>query len=118
MTIPMNVQGSKNILNNIILSGLEILFQQAERDLKKTYKGEVDLFVLDMYFPTKENTDTDRIEVDQNWEQFCIAENKLHTALMKVGQSMKGWQQTCKASSSPKRAICVLYPQGQSRCCD
>jgi hypothetical protein len=42
---------------------------RAIRDLKKTYSGKVDLFILDMYFPTKVNSDAERQTLDQTWEK-------------------------------------------------
>jgi hypothetical protein len=62
----------------------------AQRDLKRKHKRQPDLFVLDMYFPTKVNSDADRAALDQKWEEFSAAEQKFKTALLQMGQSLKG----------------------------
>jgi hypothetical protein len=102
----------KKYLKRYYFIGVGNTFQQAERDLKKTYKGGVDLFVLDMYFPTKENTDADRIELDKKWEKFCIAENRLQIALTKMGQSVKGGSKLAKEAQSRKKQFVFFTRKG------
>jgi hypothetical protein len=69
---------------------------RAIRDLKKTYSGKVDLFVLDMYFPTKVNSDAERQTLDQTWEKFCQAENELKTVLARLEQTIQGGRKLAK----------------------
>jgi hypothetical protein len=63
-------------------------FQRAVNDLRRTYTRKPDLFVLDMYFPTKVNTDTERDNLNQKWENFCVANNELRTVLASMEQTI------------------------------
>jgi hypothetical protein len=64
--------------------------EDARTDLQRKHRRKPNLFVLDMYFPTKVTSDADRAELDQSWEEFCAAEDKLKTVLGRLGQSSKG----------------------------
>ena len=76
--------------------GIGSSVDDAQRDLESKHKRKPDLFVLDMYFPTKVNNDADRAALDQRWEEFCAAEEKLKTALLQLGQSLKGGRALAK----------------------
>jgi hypothetical protein len=102
----------KKYLHKYYFIGVGNNFPQAERDLKKTHKGGVDLFVLDMYFPTKENTDAERRELDKKWEEFCSAENELTTALQKMGQSVKGGSNLAREAQSQKAQFVFFTRKG------
>jgi hypothetical protein len=80
----------KKFLGRYYFVGVGNTISRAMRDLKKTYNGKVDLFVLDMYFPTKVNSDAERELLDQTWEKFCATENELKTVLAKLEQTIQG----------------------------
>ena len=63
----------KKFLGKHYFIGVGTTPARAMRDLKKTYNGKVDLFVLDMFFPTKVNSEKEREDLDQTWEKFCAA---------------------------------------------
>jgi hypothetical protein len=102
----------KKYLKKYYLIGVGNTFQQAEHDLRKTYRGGVDLFVLDMYFATEENTDTDRRDLDEKWEEFRIAERKFKTALTKIGQSVDGGRRLAMEAQSRKKQFVFFTRKG------
>ena len=87
--------------------GIGSCVDDAQRDLESKHKRKPDLFVLDMYFPTKVNNDADRAALDQRWEEFCAAEEKLKT------QSLKGWPRSGEASEGTGQTLCIHYTQGK-----
>ena len=80
----------KKFLGKHYFVGVGTTLSRAMRDLKKSYNGKVDLFVLDMYFPTKLNSSAERELLDQTWEKFCAIENELKTVLAKLEQTIQG----------------------------
>jgi hypothetical protein len=68
--------------------------------------------VLDMYFPTKVNTDADRATLDQKREDYCAAEEKLKTALFQFGQSLKGGRALAKQARSLAKRFCFIARKG------
>jgi hypothetical protein len=102
----------KKYLQKYYFIGVGNTFQQAEHDLQKTHDGKVDLFVLDMYFPTKENTYADRKELHKKWEEFCIAENALKTVLTKMGQTLNGGRKLARQAKSRKAQFVFFTRKG------
>jgi hypothetical protein len=102
----------KKFLGKYYFVGVGNTISRAMRDLKKTYKGKVDLFVLDMYFPTKVNSDEERELLDQTWEKFCAAENELKTVLAKLEQTIQGGRKLAKKVTTQRGQFVFFTRKG------
>src|ERR1700722_9022631 len=90
----------KTYLEKYYFIGTGTTLERAISDLRKTYKGKVDLFVLDMYFPLKENSDAERELLDQTWEKFRAAESELKSVLAHMQQTFNGGRNLARQAKS------------------
>ena len=92
--------------------GIGSSVEDSQKDLEQRHQRKPDLFVLDMYFPTKVNTDADRAALDQKWEDYCAAEGKWKTALLQLGQSLKGGRALAKQVRSLGKRFVFITRKG------
>lgn len=81
----------KAALGNRFFVGVGTSLDEAIGDLPTECAGRVELFVLDMYFPTAgENSDEQRLKLGKAWDKFCNADRVLKNVLSELGQSFAG----------------------------
>jgi hypothetical protein len=105
---PDELSRFKTYLKKHYFIGVGTTLARAVSDLRKTYKGKVDLFVLDMYFPLKQNSDAERERLDQTWEKFCAADSELKSVLGRMQQTFDGGRNLAKQAKS-RRAPFVFF---------
>jgi hypothetical protein len=102
----------KTYLEKYYFIGTGTTLERAISDLRKTYKGKVDLFVLDMYFPLKENSDAERELLDQTWEKFRAAESELKSVLAHMQQTFNGGRNLARQAKSRRTPFVFFTRKG------
>lgn len=81
----------KNSLGARFVVGAGTSPDEALDNLPPKSRRRVDLFVLDMYFPTSgQNTEEQRLRLGEAWDNFRSAERILKKVLSDLGQSFAG----------------------------
>lgn len=109
---PDELSRFKKYLQKYYFIGVGTTLTRAVRDLRRTYAGKIDLFVLDMYFPTKVNDDADREKLDRTWENFCVADNELKTVLANLEQTLKGGRKLAEQAKSRRTPFVFFTRKG------
>jgi CheY-like chemotaxis protein len=70
---PDDLRRFKKHFSTSYFIGVGTNFPRALQDLRKTHAGKPDLFVLDMYFPNRVNTEVERHALDETWRS-CVSQ--------------------------------------------
>jgi hypothetical protein len=73
---PDELSRFKRYFDDSYFVGVGTNFTRALNDLRRRHAGKPDLFVLDMYFPNRVNTQAERDTLNETWEKLCGANNE------------------------------------------
>jgi CheY-like chemotaxis protein len=109
---PDDLRRFKKHFSTSYFIGVGTNFPRALQDLRKTHAGKPDLFVLDMYFPNRVNTEVERHALDETWEKLCVANNEMSAVLAKMEQTTDGGRRLAQHAKSQKRPFVFFTRKG------